>query len=328
MSEKDRNMNAHGDEIDILDLFRKMGNGLGMMFRAIGRGILISIVFLFRKWLPLGLSIIAGVILSFALRYTTDSFYTSDLVLRTNVMSTSDMISYMNRLHIYSVEMNKDALKDALELKQSQINNILDISAYWIIDRNNDGTPDFVDYKNNHNVYDTLNVRMADRFDLRVKIKVPQELTIVKDGLIKYVESDSLFQQRNRLRFRQNQDFLTRLNFDISQLDSLQKIKLNVEAKNFYPRTGGQMVFLQEQKTQLVYPDVYNLFKQKQSLESEQEIFRGIVTILSEFSLPAKRDNGILYYSRIIIPIFLLVTVLLLIILENWKRLEAIYKKY
>ena len=47
---------------------------------------------------------------------------------------------------------------------------ISDISAYWIIDLNKDGIPDYVDYKGNHNVYDTLNVRMQNSFDVRVKI--------------------------------------------------------------------------------------------------------------------------------------------------------------
>ena len=73
---------------------------------------------------------------------------------------------------------------------------------------------------------------MQDRLDVRVRIKSPQDLNLVRDGIIKFIESDSLFQQRNRLRLSQNHELLARLNFDIMQLDSLQKVKYFEETRN------------------------------------------------------------------------------------------------
>ena len=52
------------------------------------------------------------------------------------------------------------------------------------------------------------------------------------------------------------------------------------------------MIFLQEQKTQLVYTEIYSLYYQKQKLEGERDLYNDIVTVLSDFSVPAKRDNG------------------------------------
>ena len=80
------------------------------------------------------------------------------------------------------------------------------------------------------------------------------------------------------------------------------------------------MIFLQEQKTQLVYPDIYSLYSQKQKLESDRDLYKDIVTVLSEFSLPAKRDNGIMYYGKYLIPSFFIFTLLILILLANWKK--------
>ena len=77
---------------------------------------------------------------------------------------------------------------------------------------------------------------MQDRLDIRVKIKTPQELTLVRDGIIKFIDKDSLFQQKNRLRLRQNSELLTRLNYDILQLDSLQKVKYFEETRNTLPQ--------------------------------------------------------------------------------------------
>ena len=328
MPENTTDKNVKDDEIDLLDLFRRMGRTLNRWANTLGRAFLITVVFLLRKWLPLGLSIVLGVGASYFLKMTSDSFYTSDLVLRNNTVSNSDMISYLNRLHTFSKEKNIAALTDAISLTPHQINNILDIGAYWIIDKGRDGIPDLVDYKNKHDIYDTVNVRMQNRLDVRVRVKSPQELDSVRKGIIKFIESDSLFQQKNRLRVRQNLELLTRLDYDILQLDSLQKVKYFEETRNMQPKTGGQMIFLQEQKTQLIYTDIYKLYSRKQLRESERDLYKGIVTVISEFPLPAKRDNTGLFYGKTVIPLFFILTLLILILLSNRKKLKDVYNKY
>lgn len=328
MSESNNTNNVRNDEIDLLDLFRRMRRTLNRWGKALGRAILITFVFLLKRWLPLGLSIVAGVGLSFMLKTISASFYTSDMTLRSNAVATSEMISYLNRLHTFCSEGNTIALADALAVKPGSISNIIDISAFWFIDQSKDGIPDYVDYKNNHNVYDTTNIRMQDRLDIRVKVKSPQELSLVQNGIVKFIQSDSLFQQRNRVRIRQNLELLTRLDYDILQLDSLQKVKYFEETRNRQPQNGGQMIFLQEQKTQMVYIDIYSLYSKKQTLESDRDLYKDIVTVLNDFSLPAIRDNGMLYYGKYVIPLFFLLTLLILIIMANRKKLEEIYKKY
>ena len=328
MSENTTNKNVSNDEIDLLDLFRRMGNTLSRWINALGRAFLITTVFLLRRWLPLGLSVVAGVGVSYLLKTTSDSFYTSDLVLRNNLVSNSDMISYINRLHTYCEENNSEALADAISVTPQLVENIIDIAAFWVIDNGRDGIPDLVDYKNKHNIYDTVNIRMRDRLDIRVIIKSPQDLFMVRNGIITFIENDSLFQQRNRVRLRQNSELITRLDYDILQLDSLQKVKYFEETRNRQPQGGGQMIFLQEQNTQLIYSDIYTLHSRKQNLEVERDLYKGIVTVLSDFSLPAERDNGGLFYAKTYVPLFFFLTLLVLILLANSKKLTEIYNKY
>jgi hypothetical protein len=328
MSENISNKNVRDDEIDLLDLFRRMGKTLNNWLRALGRAFLLTTVFLFKRWLPLGLSVVAGIGASYLLKTTTASFFTSDMILTPNAVASDEMIPYVNRLHMYCSENNTIALSDALSLNAEHINNIIDISAFWIIDKNRDGIPDIVDYKDNHDVYDTINIRMQNRFDIRVKVKTPQELSMLRTGILSFIGRDSLFQQKNRLRLRQNSDLLTRLNYDILQLDSLQKVKYFEETRNRQPQNGGQMVFLQEQKTQLIYSDIYGLYTTKQHYESEQTLYKDIVTVLSDFSLPAKRDNGGFYYGKKLIPLFFLITLFILVILANKKKLKEVFNKY
>lgn len=334
------NKNVRDDEIDLLDLFRRMGNTLNRWGKALGRAFLISVVFLLKRWLPLGLSIAAGIGISYILKNASTSFYTSDLVFRNNLAlmdkkkmrdnsgTTSEIISKINQLHAFCSEINSSALSQALSLKPESVKNISDISAYWIIDESRDGIPDYVDYKGNHDVHDTNNIRMQDRLDVRVIIHSPQELNLVRDRIIKFIESDSLFQLRNRIRLIQNQELLARLNFDILQLDSLQKVKYFEETRNMKPLNGGQIVFMQEQKTQLVYTDIYLLYAKKQTLESENDLYKGVVTVLSDFSFPTIRDNGTIYYGKYLIASCFILTLLLLIILANRSKLNEIFKKY
>ncbi len=149
----------------------------------LGRAFLISVVFLLRRWLPLGLSLVAGVGVSFIMKSTSESFFTSDMTLKSNATTSDELIPYINRLHTFCTENNTDALSNALSISPESAGNIIDISAFWIIDKNKDRIPDYVDYKNNHNVYDTTNVRMKDRLDIRVIIKSTQDLSTVRDGI-------------------------------------------------------------------------------------------------------------------------------------------------
>lgn len=337
---KSKNKNVKDEEIDLFDLTRRMGRTLNRWAKVFGIAFLVSVVFLLKWWWVFGLCMTAGIGVSYLLKTTSASFYTSDLVLRNNLAimdkltlrdnsgTTSEIISKINKLHTFCSEFNLAALSEGISMKPETVKNISDISAYWIIDQSKDGIPDFVDYKGNHNVYDTLNIRMQDRLNIRVKLSSPQDLSLIREGIVKYIQNDSLYQQRNRLRIKQNGELLIRYDYDIEQLDSLQKVKYFEETRNIRPGIGGQIIFMQEQKTQLVYTDIYFLYTKKQLLESESDLYKGVVTVLSDFPSPSRRDNGAMYYGKYLIPIFFILTLLGLIIMSNRRRLREIFNKY
>jgi hypothetical protein len=324
MSESTTNRDVRNDEIDLLDIFNRMGRTLRKWANSMGRAILISVVFLVRRWLPLTLSVIAGIVVAYIFKSTAPSIYTSDMVLRSNVIDNAQMISYLNRLQT----IDNKARMDALQIPEETSANILNISAHWIIDLNKDLIPDFVDYKNSHDVYDTTNIRMQDRIDVQIKTKSPQNLDLIRDGFISYINSDPLFKQRNDVRLAQNQELLERLSIDIEQLDSLQKVKYFEETRKRNSQTGGQIVLMQEQNTQLLYNDIYSLYNRKQVIDFEMDVYRGIVTVLSDFSIPTSRVNGLLFYIKKIVPGFFLVILFLLIIVANTGKIKEIFQKY
>lgn len=325
MSAKKENSN---DEIDLLELLKRMGKTIWRLFSALGRGILISVVFLFRNWLPLGVSLIVAVGFSYILKRSFTPYYSSNLTLRSNTVANADMISYLNRLHSYCLERNIQAITGALSIPADQAKNIKDIEAFWVIDKNNDGTPDFVDYKNKFNVYDSVNMRMPDRIVIRARFSESADLKTLRTGLFSFVNTNTFYKQVNDLRLIQADEMLVRLNYDIEQLDSLQKIKYFEETKSRLPEKNGQMIFLQEQKTQLIYEDIHNLFKRRQLIEQEKTIYPDIITLLSDFIIPAKPYTGLLFYAKMLIPLFLGFTIIVLILLTNRKKLRDFFRKY
>ena len=324
MSEDTTNKNVRNDEIDLLDLFNRMGRTLRKWANSLGRAVLISVVFLIKRWLPLGLSVAAGFVVAFFMKSTANPIYSSDMVLRSNVIDNAQMISHINRLQT----LDKESLAETLYIPQETINNIINIGAFWIIDLNKDRVPDHVDYNNTHDIYDTTNIRMTDRIDVRVNIKTPQDLDIIRDGLIRFIENEPRFVQRNRIRLAQNTELIARLNRDILNLDSLQRVKYFEETRKRTSQTGGQIVFMQEQNTQLLYGDIYALYSRKQNIESEMDINKGIVTLLSDFSHPTSRINGFSYYAKEYVPVILIITLLVLILLANRKKIIEIFEKY
>lgn len=332
--------NSGDKEIDLLDLIRKFGNTISRWITAILKAILISFIFLAKRWLPLLISILIGIGLSFILKSYSHPFFTADIVFKNNLAqpdkitridnsgTTAEIISKINKLRPFCADNYKDNLATAISMKPDEVKNITDIGGFYIIDLGKDGIPDLVDYKSSFNVYDTLNVRMPTQLDIRINFSSTINLNKVRDGMISYIQNDSLYQERNRLRLHQNEDRLSRLNFDIKQLDSLQKVKYFEETRNMKPASGGQIIFMQEQRTQLVYPDIYLLYDKKQQLESERELYKNIITVLSDFSLPTRRQNGAMYYGKLVIPSVFLFTLAILIIFANKKTLIEVFKKY
>lgn len=328
MDKQNSTSGTHDDEIDLYDLFRRIGKTLSNWFKAIGRGILACFFFAVRNILPLTFSLLVGIGLSYFLKWSSKPFYTSEITLKSNTVPNSEIISILNKLNLLLKEKNIQGLASSLSLSTENANEVKDIEAFWVVDKNMDQIPDYVDFRNKFDVYDTLNIRMQDRFVVIAKVFNPEVLPVIKDGLLSYVGSDPTLKLRNKFRLDKADELLVRLNYDIEQLDSLQKVKYFEETRNRQPEKGGQMIFLQEQKTQLVYEDIYSLYARKQDLDQQKVLYPEILTVINDFYQPAKRRNGGLYYGIFIIPVTFIIVLIFLIVYRNRKKLHEVYQKY
>lgn len=325
MSENTTNKDVRNDEIDLLDLFGRIGRAFSRWGHALINFLLATIVFIIKRWLPLGISLIIGITISYLSKNVTYQVFSSDLILRNNAVSNSDMIEYLNRLHDYCLKSDFQSLSAALKIDSSLSKEIQDIKPAWIIGSKRERIPGYIDISNKFNESDTSNARMRDRMAIRVVSKSTLDLNVLKNGIITFINSDSLLNQKNRIRLKQNREMLTRLNTDIMQLDSLQKLKYFEDTQ---PKSGGQMIFLQEQKTQLIYSDIYTLYGRKQTIESEIGLYGEIVTVLNDFSTPSISSHNGLFYGKNIVIILFLLTLLSLVLISNRKKILEIYNKY
>ena len=326
MSEQPTNKNVNNDEIDIFEFVNRIGAVLRKWANAIGRAILITTVFLFKRWIPLSLTIVVGLAISHILKITSPSIYTSDLVLRNNVVENEQIIAYVNRLKSIA---DKSVLSEALNISKETSDNIISIGAYWVIDLNRDSIPDKVDYANNHNVHDTINVRMKDRFNVQAKIKSVQDLNTIRDGLIHYIDNNQFFQEKNKIRLRQLSEKIDRMNVDLSRIDSLQRVKYFEETRQRATQTSGRIVLSQEQNnTQLLYYDIMYLMNRKQTFEIEQNMYGSIVTVLNDFYIPVVRTNDLFFYAKKVLPVLLIPVLLILIFISQRAAIKRIFEKY
>jgi hypothetical protein len=325
MPENSKNPNTGNNEIDLLELLKKIFDFFGMLTKSIVNGILYCIVFVFRKWLPFGLSIILGIIVSVYLNKPANPVYISEITIRNNVISNSEMIAYINKLHNFCIDKNEEALKNSFSTTLDKIKAIQDIEAFWILDLNKDSIPDgFI----NNSDTSSSKYRMKDQFMVRIISDKPVDLSVVGDGIISFVQKNKVFVQKNTFRIGQIDEMLDRIKYDIKQLDSLQKVIYFENSRTRNNEKTGQLFFMQEQKTQLFYGDVYTLYTRKQALDKQKELNREIISVINDITFSSKPDNGIFSRGKNIVAIFILITLLILLIFEKRKYIKEIFKKY
>lgn len=317
-----------GDEIDLIDIFSRLGRSVVKGFKALWDGFLYTFFFLIRNMIWLGIGLFIGVAASYLIKLSAEKFYSSDIILRSNTISNADIISYINKLHTFCVEKNYAELASSLSVPQEEVKNIKDIQAFWFIDLGSDEIPDYVDFRGKYNVLDTVNIRMSDRFLIRVRTSVPQNLSKIREGIFSYIGKNQFFSEQNELRLKQADALLARIDYEVEQLDSLQKVKYFEESRRLIPKEGGQMIFLQDFQTQLLHEDINQLITRRQELERIRTIYPELITLLSDFTPPIKPKNGTLYYGKYLIPLFFVISIILIILIRNRARLAEAYRKY
>ncbi len=313
-------------EINLVGLTRNFFNALGSFIKTIGRFFLKSAVFIASKILWVLLFVVVGVVFSLVLNRTAEKSFSSELILASNTLKTADLITSINSLHEYCIENKTDEMASLLGISVEDASEIIDIEAFWIIDRANDEIPDFIDYKNNHDVYDTTNVRMQTRIAIRAIARSTNEYENIKNGIFDMVNSDPFIVNFNNKRVQLLDEILEAMSGEIANLDSLQQVEYFVQNRTIASEKG-QLVFLEDKPTQLYHNEILSLYRQNQKYKTERELYSDPITLIKDFNRTTNADNDYISYAVKWISISLLIGLLILVIVHFRSDLKEIYRK-
>ena len=282
--------NQSTSEIDLLDLFQKIGNEIKNLFLGLVKGILFLIVFGIKRIHFLILFAIIGGVIGLVLYNSTKRYYSSYMIAQANGITSADMINYINDLHELCEKSNSRALAFDLQMPDSTARKIKDIQAFFIVDVNKDDIGDYVDFKNTFNLKDTTQQRLEDRLHVTVEVYENTVFEKVKNGLFRYMRKNPYIIKLNEIRKHELQELIAQTEYEIVKLDSLQNT-------DYFKKNGGipvqhsEMIFLAEKEPTMYYRDKLGLMNRKQEYQKELELATDAFSVIKDFTSLAVAEN-------------------------------------
>jgi hypothetical protein len=309
------------DEIDLLELFRKTGQKINQFFSWVLRTFFLTVIFFWRNALYLIGFVILGALIGYGYSKTQRKYYSSDMEAQTNAVNAAEIISYINTLNDFTSEGNKDGLRNYLNLSDTLIESIKDIKAFWIVDENKDGIGDYVDFKEHFNINDTTKRRLSNRFSVKVDVFDNTVFEEVKKGIYNYIDRNPYVASINENRKKRIRELISKTDEELIKLDSLQKYEYFED--NLSPESDqGQMLIWNEKDIRLLHNEIINLYKDRQDLERELELFPEPITIIQDFTPLTQFANPKSIYIMNLGIIFFILGTIFLFLKKQWSNIQ------
>ncbi len=278
-------------EIDLIELFQLIGQGIKKSLVGIFKGILFLIVFGIRRTHFILLFAVTGGLMGLLLFSQTQRFYSSDLIAQPNGISSIDMVDYINDLTSLCKKRNKEALSFSLSLPDSIVDKIKNIEAFHYIDVNDDNIGDFIDFANTFDAKDTTKKIISDRIYLQVDVFDNQVFDAVRSGIFYYISSNPYLLKLNELRKKELNELIIQTKKEIIKIDSLQNVEYFSTNNELAASNESRLMFLSEKDKRMYYHDKFRLVKDKQRYEKELELATAPITIIKDFTHLAVEEN-------------------------------------
>ena len=298
-------MTKNNDEIDLIELFSKIANWFASIFNKL-------IMFFIRNAFRLLIFVLLGIGLAIGNYFITERFYNTEMILKTNAVSSSEMVNFINNLNISTLTNNKP----------SKIKNI---KAYYIIDINKDGIADYTDYENAKDTSIT-NKRMKNKISIRASVYENASIDSIKNAIISYINRNEYFQKVNKVRINQLENLIAKTNIELHKLDSVESI--NYFKRNPYDKKlEKNMMILNEKEMKLFHNDILRLYKLKQNYEKGLYLDKNLVTIIQDFPVATKVENSITKKLKNFVIIAFFIGLIYSIFIDQRKNLKALVKQ-
>jgi len=291
------------DEIDLLELFNRMGKAIKNFFNWIIKLFNSFILLIIQKSLWIIAFAIFGGFVGYFFYSNTPRFYSSEMVARSNSMDNNVIINSINLLNDLFENKNYTALGSYLGTTAAKAAKIKSIEAFYGIDLNKDKITDYVDYDKTYNPRDTTKKRLTDIFYLRINVFDETIFPSVRDGIKRYISTNPYILQNNDVRIQQTESLIEEYKNEIKKLDSLQKVQY-FEVPKMQKAGNSQMVVLNEKEAKLYHNDIINLYNRKLSLEKELSINPDPITVIQDFTQLSKAENPLIKFLKTWVLIF------------------------
>lgn len=245
--------------------------------------------------------------------------YKAEAMVMINGSEAQTVKEVCKQLENYSSEKKIISLSSKLSIPDSIAKNIVSIQSFYVIDYLKDGTADFVDFKNSHSLTDTLNKKMKDRLYFRVKIKNINQISVIQDAILQYLNNNKVLKTDFETKREEYKQQVLICNRESERIDSLAKVSYFKDRTTELRFTKDQLL-LGEQKKQLFYDDLLRLQDLRAFINSKLADFKTPVYLPSGFVVNPSPENGSLKYSAIALIVGYLISLLLLVIIDNFKR--------
>jgi len=308
------------DEIDLIELFNRMGGGIKRGVLWTYRLILNFLMLIVRKSLWIVAFTIIGLIVAYVLYQVSRRFYSSEMTAISNSINNSYVVSSINLLNDVFKQKNYSIAANYLNIDINRVQEIKSIEAFYTIDINKDGLPDYTDYKWKYNPRDTTK-RLDSYFVIRLEVYDESIFAQVRDGIKNYIYKNKFILDNNNERIRQNKILIETIENEIRKLDSLQKVEY-FELPQMQRATSNQMVVLNEKDRKLYHDQKLALEREKLRLEKDININSEPITVVQDFTPLSKAENP---YTKYAISLGLLFAVLGFVISIFWQYKRDIY---
>lgn len=309
------------DEIDLIEVLQKIGNGIVNLFNSFLNLLYKILLFFIRRAILIGVILVLCIGFGIFKYKTSPSYHSSTLEAYSNAMSSLDMINYINNLHELFVEKNISGLQSKLGINEEVLDEIKDVKAYKVVDFDMDGIPDLIDFDEKYQTSDSTISR--SRFAIKVEVFNQETFPVIQESILSFIDQNKYIKERNTIRKRQLTELISKLNLEISSLDSLKK-KEYFTKKEEAKTQAGQILVMNETETQLYHPQIIALYKEKQRLEETLELRTEPITIIQDFSTLSVIENNLMSYLKFWGIVGIIFGILFSIFIENFKGIKKL----
>jgi len=283
------------DEIDLIELFNKIGNSIKKGAMWIISRLQDLILLLIRKSLWIISFSIIGAFVGYSFFKATPRYYSSQMVAVSNALDNNYIVSSINLLDDLFKGGNHDIAANYLEIPVENAKQIKSIGAYYGIDVNKDKLTDYVDYTETYNPKDTSIRRITDFFYVKMEVFSETVFAQARDGIKKYINKNNFVIDNNQVRIAQSEELIKSIDQEIKKLDSLQRIQY-FEIPKSQKANNTQMVVLNEKEMKLYHEQILALQQQKLRLQKDITINKDPITVVQDFTPLSKAENPVTKY--------------------------------